>query len=86
MEVRDLKYNYDNSSASISKTHDSLGTLYKYDLRLWQSSQKTGMTRFCQDLAHFYEYINEARSQDSGLQTAPHSETGKWWESLLVVS
>ena len=60
MEVRDLKYNYDNSSASISKTHDSLGTLYKYDLRLWQSSQKTGMTRFCQDLAHFYEYKEDS--------------------------
>ena len=68
MEVRDLKYNYDNSSASISKTHDSLGTLYKYDLRLWQSSQKTGMTRFCQDLAHFYESRLRTRGErESGV-------------------
>ena len=42
---------------SISETNGQLDNLYSYDLRLGQSSQKTGMTRFCQDLAHFYEYV-----------------------------
>ena len=53
---------------SISETNGQLDNLYSYDLRLGQSSQKTGMTRFCQDLAHFYESIIYA-TQPAGAQS-----------------